>query len=76
MTSRIAWAIAIAAVAALLGAARWWRAAAEPQPIPTARVQRGRVDVTIHAIGEVRAARAAQMFTPATGGQLQIVALA
>jgi HlyD family secretion protein len=78
VTGRVRWAAAILlAAAAVAGAtARWWPAAAEAQPIPTARVQRGRVEVTIHATGEVRAARTTQMFTPATGGQLQIVALA
>jgi HlyD family secretion protein len=70
--------IATAAIAAALtaGAARWWSASADAQPIPTARVQRGSVQITIHTTGEIRAARATQIFTPATGGQLQIVALA
>ena len=63
-------------VGALLGAARWWRASGSAQPIPTARVQHGAVQITIHAIGEIRAARATQIFAPATGGQLQIVSLA
>jgi HlyD family secretion protein len=45
-------------------------------PIPTTRVQRGRVQVTVHTVGDIRAARAAQLFVPPIGGQVQIVALA
>ncbi len=44
--------------------------------IPTARVQRGRVQVTVYATGELRAGRAAQLVAPPTGGNLQIVKLA
>ena len=49
---------------------------AEERPIPTARVQRGRVETRVHAIGDLRAARAMQMAVPPMGGQLAIVALA
>jgi len=67
---------AVVAVVLTAGAARWWSASAGAQPIPTARIQRGPVEITIHTTGEIRAARATQIFTPATGGQLQIIALA
>ncbi len=41
--------------------------------IPTARVQRGRVQVTVYATGELRAGRAALLVAPPNGGMLQIV---
>jgi membrane fusion protein (multidrug efflux system) len=44
--------------------------------IPTARVKRGRVQVTVYTTGELRSARTAQLAAPPMGGQLQIVALA
>jgi membrane fusion protein (multidrug efflux system) len=55
-----------------------WRTAAHaaPQSIPTARVERGSVQVTVYTTGELRAARTAQLAVPPMGGQLQIVGLA
>jgi HlyD family secretion protein len=47
-----------------------------PKTIPTAHVQRGRVQVTVYTVGDLRSARAAQLAAPAMGGQLQIVQLA
>jgi multidrug efflux pump subunit AcrA (membrane-fusion protein) len=44
--------------------------------IPTVRVQRGRVQVTVYTTGDLRAARSVQLAVPPTGGQLQIVDLA
>jgi multidrug efflux pump subunit AcrA (membrane-fusion protein) len=44
--------------------------------IPTARVQRGNVAVTVYTTGELRAGRVAQMIAPSIGGNLQIVRLA
>jgi multidrug resistance efflux pump len=44
--------------------------------VPTARVQKGRVEVTVHANGELRASRIVQLFAPAVGGSLTIVRLA
>jgi multidrug resistance efflux pump len=44
--------------------------------VPTARVQRGRVQVTVYTTGDLRAARTAQLVVPSMGGQLQIVKLA
>ena len=60
-------------------------AGAEPGPacyaslqrtVPTAQVQRGRVQVTVYAVGDLRASRAVQLAAPPMGGQLQIVHLA
>src|SRR5579864_1517775 len=55
-----------------------WRRAmpAAPESIPTARVERGRVQVTVYTTGELRAARTAQLATPPMGGQLQVIGLA
>ena len=50
--------------------------AAAPHPIPTAHVQRGRVEVIVFTNGDLRAARSAQLAVPPMGGQLQIVRLA
>jgi multidrug efflux pump subunit AcrA (membrane-fusion protein) len=44
--------------------------------IPTTHVQRGRVQVTVYAIGDLRASRSLQLSAPPMGGQLQIVRLA
>ncbi|HMD34190.1 MAG TPA: hypothetical protein VKH42_04440, partial [Vicinamibacterales bacterium] len=53
------------------------RAAPAPaRRIPTARVQRGRVQVTVYTIGELRAGRAAQLIAPPIGGNLTIVKFA
>ena len=72
--------IVTAAVIVLLGgglAFAWTRLTASTERrIPTARVQRGRVDVTVYTIGELRAGRAAQAIAPPIGGNLQIVKLA
>jgi HlyD family secretion protein len=45
------------------------------QQVPTTRVQNGRVDITVHATGELRAARALPVYTPTMGGPLTIVAV-
>src|SRR5262249_37025738 len=49
---------------------------ASSKTIPTARVQQGRVQVTVYTIGELRGTRAVQLAVPPMGGQLQIVKLA
>src|SRR6476620_10602916 len=67
---------ATAAILAIIVLIRSWSASATTVTIPTAHAQRGRIQITLHTIGEIRAARATQLFTPATGGQLQIIALA
>jgi multidrug resistance efflux pump len=68
-------AFATLAVAGAAGAG-WSLLTAVERPIPTAHVQRGRVETRVHAIGDFRAARAMQMTVPPMGGQLTIVALA
>jgi multidrug efflux pump subunit AcrA (membrane-fusion protein) len=65
------------AVLAAIGAAGWAAMASDAGPaIPVAPVQRGQVEVTVRAMGDIRAARAVQVFTPPVGGNLTIVALA
>lgn len=44
--------------------------------IPVAPVQRGRVEVTVRATGDIRASRAVQVFAPPAGGTMTIVRLA
>ena len=44
--------------------------------MPTTHVQRGRVQVTVYTIGDLRASRTVQLAVPPMGGQLQIVQLA
>jgi multidrug efflux pump subunit AcrA (membrane-fusion protein) len=44
--------------------------------VPVAPVQRGRIDVTVRATGDIRASRAVQVFAPPAGGTLTIVSLA
>src|SRR5207302_5952979 len=51
-------------------------AAAPLRTVPTTRVQRGKVQVTVYTVGDLRAARSVQLATPPMGGQLQIVQLA
>lgn len=71
--------ISTAVVLVLVGlsAAGWTMMASDEGPsIPVAPVQRGQVDVTVRAMGDIRAARAVQVFTPPVGGTLTIVALA
>jgi multidrug resistance efflux pump len=60
-----------AGVAVRLGASR-----AVPKTVPTTHVQRGRVQVTVYTIGDLRASRSVQLAAPPMGGQLQIVHLA
>jgi HlyD family secretion protein len=66
---------ALVVVAALWFA--WVRVTpAQERDIPTMRVQRGRVQVTVHATGDLRATRAMQLFVPPAGGSLTIISLA
>ena len=50
--------------------------AAMPKAVPTTHVQRGRVQVTVYTVGDLRASRTMQLAVPPMGGQLQIVHLA
>ncbi len=64
--------VAVAAIALV-----WVRATpAQERQIPTTRVQRGRVQVTVRAMGDLRATRAMQLFVPAAGGAVTIIKLA
>lgn len=65
--------VLVAATVALV-----WRgvAAAVPKTVPTTHVQRGRVQVTVYTVGDLRAARTIQLTVPPMGGQLQILKLA
>ncbi|HEV3139763.1 MAG TPA: HlyD family efflux transporter periplasmic adaptor subunit [Vicinamibacterales bacterium] len=51
-------------------------APAPARRIPTTRGQRGRVQVTVYTIGELRAGRAAQLIAPPIGGNLTIIKFA
>ena len=68
----IALVVVLGAVLAVLRAV----SAAAPNTVPTTHVQRGRVQVTVYTVGELRAARAMQLAVPPMGGQLQIIHLA
>ena len=71
-------ALGAAGIVAFAAAALAWNRVA-PGPtrrIPTARVQRGRVLVTVYTSGELRAGRSMQLIGPPIGGNLQIVKLA
>jgi HlyD family secretion protein len=72
-------ALTLGAVLVVIGAISfvWVRVTpAQERDIPTARVERGRVQVTVHATGDLRATRAMQLFVPAAGGSLTIISLA
>jgi len=45
-------------------------------PLPTGRVQKGRVQLKVYTTGELRAARSTQLVAPPIGGQMQIVNVA
>ncbi len=68
---------AVLAVLTALGVVvTWANVGPESQDIPTARVQRRSVQVTVHANGELRAMRSAQLIVPPAGSSLTIVSLA
>ena len=70
--------VAIAIAAAIIGGVFAIRgvSASMPKTVPTTHVQRGRVQVTVYTVGDLRASRAMQLAVPPMGGQLQIVHLA
>jgi HlyD family secretion protein len=47
-----------------------------PKTVPTTHVRKGRVQVTVYTVGDLRASRTMQLAVPPMGGQLQIVHLA
>jgi len=70
-------AASVAVAAGLLMVLAWSRVApAAARRIPTAHVQRGRVQVTVYTSGELRAGRSSQLIAPPIGSNLQIVKLA
>jgi HlyD family secretion protein len=48
---------------------------ARRNPVPTARVAKGPLKLTVHATGELRAGRTVTLVTPPVGGMLRIVTL-
>jgi HlyD family secretion protein len=48
---------------------------ARSNPVPTARVIKGPLKLTVHATGELRAGRTVALVTPPVGGMLRIVTL-
>lgn len=76
MTRRYQLAAAVTLFVALAAAVSRGVSPAAPRTIPTTRVQRGRVQVTVYTTGDLRASRAVQLAVPSMGGQLQIVKLA
>ena len=76
MKARVIIGIAVALVLSGAAAAGWTSLAPAARVVPTAAVQRGRVETRVYAMGDLRAARTVQMAVPPMGGQLTIVALA
>lgn len=72
------WLIGVALLVVLLGIAAvgWSRVVPAASLIPTAVLQRGRVEVRVRTAGDLRATRSVQMFVPPMGGALTIVSLA
>lgn len=77
MSRRVLLPLAVIAIVAAAAAA----AVAVPglparrDPVPTARVTKGPLKLTVHAAGELRAGRTVTMVTPPVGGMLRIVTL-
>jgi HlyD family secretion protein len=72
------WIIGVAVAVVLLGIAAvgWSRVVPAASLVPTAALQRGRVEVRVHIAGDLRATRTVQMFVPPMGGAVTIVSLA
>ncbi len=85
MTTRRRWIGAVALVGvgvlATLGALRLTRARAaaavssDDPLVPTARVTRGPLELSVHATGELRASKSAMLIAPSVGGTLRILKL-
>ena len=76
MKSRIIIGIIVAMAVFGIAAAGWSTLAPADRVVPTAAVQRGRVETRVYAMGDLRAARSMQVAVPPMGGQLTIVSLA
>ena len=75
--TRVSIAVVIVALAGAAIPFAWARVApSAARRIPTARVQRGRVQITVYTTGELRAGRSAQILAPPVGGNLQLVKVA
>src|SRR5262245_34112005 len=62
--------------AGVFGVRRSSRAVMADQPtLPTARVNRGALDLTVHMTGDLRAARQQAIVAPTVGGNLRILKL-
>lgn len=75
--ARVVWGIGVVAIAAV--AATFVTGApalpAGRSAVPTAKVVRGPLKLTVYATGELRAGRTVQLMAPAAGGMLRIVKL-
>ena len=69
-------AVAVVVLIAAGAAVRLGVSRSLPRAVPTTHVQRGRVQVTVYTMGDLRASRSVQLAAPPMGGQLQIVHLA
>jgi HlyD family secretion protein len=71
------WITGVVTAVAVLGVAAvgWSRVAPSSSRIPTAPVQRGKVELRVNTSGDLRATRSTQFFVPPMGGQLTIVSL-
>ena len=72
------WIVTAVVAVVLLGvaAAGWSRVAPAASLIPTAALQKGKVEIRVNAAGDLRATRSTQFFVPPMGGQLTILSLA
>jgi multidrug resistance efflux pump len=77
MKHRGVWLSAVIAAVGATGVIAWNRLVpSATASIPTARVQRGPVQLKVFTTGELRAARSAQVLAPPIGGTLQVVNIA
>ena len=72
------WMITAGVAVLVLGvaAAGWSRVAPAGAVVPTAPLQKGRVEIKVNAAGDLRSTRSTQFFVPPIGGQITIVTLA
>ena len=71
--SAVALLVAVLSVKGVLSAAR--NLSSKEVPIPTARVERGDLQVDVFTTGELRAPRSATLIAPSVSGTLQIVSM-
>src|SRR5688572_5618382 len=77
MKRRAIWAVVVLAIAGI-GAAISTVLADMPErgkPIPTARVIKGTLSLTVHGTGDLRAGRTTTLVAPAVGGMLRVVTM-